>query len=111
MSSRYRICRVTELVGITTGIDICGPNGQLKLIIVNNNGIIHAYMNQCPHTGVNLEWKPHQFLDNTGQLLQCSTHGALFEISSGLCIRGPCNGQSLERLESEIDSGVLYCYY
>ncbi|MEE8263379.1 MAG: Rieske (2Fe-2S) protein, partial [Gammaproteobacteria bacterium] len=40
-------------------------------------------------------WVPDQFLDETGNLLQCATHGALFRIEDGFCVAGPCTGASL----------------
>jgi len=68
----------------------------------------HAYRNACPHTGVTLNWAPHQFLDIEGQLIQCGMHGALFEPVTGLCIRGPCLGQSLTRLPIRVIEGDIY---
>jgi len=66
---------------------------------VAKRGQLYCYLNSCPHTGVNLDWMPDQFLDISGELIQCATHGALFSIKTGLCIRGPCLGQSLKAFE------------
>ena len=46
-----------------------------------------------------MEWLPDRFLDESGSLLQCATHGALFLIESGECVAGPCAGQSLRPLD------------
>ena len=32
----------------------------------------------------------------------CATHGALFEVETGLCIDGPCMGDYLKPLQSSI---------
>ena len=72
---------------------------KVKVILVRKNGILYGYQNRCPHTGVNLEWMPDQFLDSTESLLQCATHGALFNIEDGYCVAGPCSGQSLQSLQ------------
>ena len=40
-----------------------------------------------------------------GQLLQCKVHGALFEISSGEGLGGPCRNQALTRLEVSVEDG------
>jgi len=41
-------------------------------------------------------------------LIQCSTHGALFNIESGECLQGPCLGQSLQSIDYEIKEGNIY---
>jgi len=78
-----------------------------KLLAVRKSGQVHAYQNRCPHRGVPLEWQPDQFLDHSGSLIQCATHGALFLIESGECVAGPCAGQSLSALPCrEDESGI-----
>jgi len=67
-----------------------------------------AYLNQCPHTGINLNWKANEFFDITGEYIQCCMHGALFLPLTGLCIYGPCVNQSLSALEVVIESESLY---
>lgn len=69
-------------------------NGQ-KLIVAKKDGRIFVYRNRCPHTGINLDWQPNDFLSFDQQYLQCSTHGALFTIENGYCIMGPCKGRNL----------------
>ena len=69
---------------------------------------VYAYLNQCPHTKVELNWMPNQFMDVENRFVQCATHGALFEPASGECIHGPCLGQYLEKIEIEIESGKIY---
>ena len=81
--------------------------GGLKLVAVRKDDRVHVYENRCPHRGVPLEWLPDQFLDISGSLIQCATHGALFLIESGECVAGPCAGQSLQELAiREDDQGV-----
>jgi len=69
-----------------------------SIFVVHKDGQFFAYYNQCPHTGVNLEWQEDQFLDLDKALIQCATHDALFLIDSGECIAGPCAGDSLQSL-------------
>ena len=76
-------------------------NGVLELFVVKRNGRVFGYQNVCPHTGVSLDWMPHRFLDVDHALIICATHGALFEIDSGLCISGPCLGETLESVRIE----------
>jgi nitrite reductase/ring-hydroxylating ferredoxin subunit len=65
---------------------------------VRHGGVARAYVNRCPHAGSELDWQPGEFFEETGLYLICSTHGALFEPSSGFCVAGPCRGAALEPL-------------
>jgi len=69
-----------------------------EAFVINWMGNFLAYINSCPHTGVNLNWMPNQFFDLETRFLQCGLHGALFEPKSGLCVHGPCLAQSLSTL-------------
>ncbi len=79
----------------------------ISLFVVHKDGSFKAYINSCPHTGVNLEWQEDQFLDMDNMFIQCSTHDALFEIDTGACIAGPCVGDSLETVELLIENGQI----
>lgn len=63
---------------------------------------VRVYLNRCPHLGVPLQWQEHRFLDNEGRHIQCSTHGALFDPDTGLCVQGPCRGENLLTLECHL---------
>ena len=69
--------------------------GDLNIFVIRRDGRLYAYENRCPHLGTPLEWMPDKFLDYEGELIQCSTHGALFVIESGECVSGPCLGDHL----------------
>ena len=75
--------------------------------IVNVNGTYHAYVNRCPHAGTSLDLWPNEFLTEDGRHLICSTHGAIFERHTGLCVEGPCPGARLETLLVERDGALL----
>lgn len=66
-----------------------------------------AYLNRCPHMGVELNWVPGRFMDLDKLFLQCSTHGALFKPQDGECIAGPCQGDALTALDLRETNGVL----
>jgi len=84
------------------------PYGPLELFVVHDNQQFYAYENQCPHTGVNLNWQPNQFFDIDNKFLQCSTHGALFRINNGYCVQGPCAGAHLIPIPLKIENGSIY---
>lgn len=56
-----------------------------------------AYLNRCPHWNVDLDMGEGRFFSAVANRVFCSTHGALFEPTTGYCDAGPCAGQSLER--------------
>jgi nitrite reductase/ring-hydroxylating ferredoxin subunit len=68
----------------------------------------YAYLNHCPHTGASLNWQDEVFLSFDNAFIQCSLHGALFEMDSGKCVRGPCLGQGLKPVDLLIENGVVY---
>lgn len=82
--------------------------GAERGFVVRYDGEARAFVNQCPHAFTELDWQPGEFFDGAGLYLICSTHGALFDPASGLCVAGPCRGASLARLEvCERDGEVL----
>ncbi|KKN81840.1 hypothetical protein LCGC14_0315130 [marine sediment metagenome] len=78
------------------------------LFAVRQGEQVFVYENNCPHRGVPLEWVPDQFLDSSGRLIQCATHGALFLPESGECVAGPCVGQSLRQFPCYISHDQLW---
>ena len=89
-------------------IDIKMDDKTIELFILHRDRQFFAYVNSCPHTGVNLNWQPNEFLDFEQQYIQCSMHGALFEIKNGYCVRGPCVGASLQAIELIVEDDTIY---
>lgn len=100
-----RLCAPGELAeGQSRGFLV----DTLNLLAVRRDGRVYAYLNRCPHRGVALEWQPDRFLDASGSLIQCATHGALFLIDSGECVAGPCAGQALQPLNCHEDERGIW---
>lgn len=74
---------------------------------IKHNGQIVIYENRCPHLGIELNWQEDQFLDASGSLIQCSTHGALFLIENGHCVSGPCQGKNLIAIPHTSTDGFI----
>jgi nitrite reductase/ring-hydroxylating ferredoxin subunit len=72
------------------------------------NGRAHAYLNQCAHIPVELDWVEGEFFDCSGLYLICTTHGATYEPDTGHCIMGPCKGQRLTALSVTEHDGRIY---
>lgn len=82
---------------------------DLQLFAIKTRNNIQLYQNRCPHVGLPLNWVPDQFLDADAELIQCKSHGALFRLEDGLCVAGPCVGQSLQQVESYINTDGRLC--
>ena len=110
MSGR-RLCRMEE-------IDEDGGKGfvfgegtaRREIFLVRVGDRVYGYENACPHLGSPLEFHSDRFLNAEGTHIICATHGALFEISSGHCISGPCAGDRLTpiTLALEDDGTVVW---
>ncbi len=75
--------------------------------VVRRGEAIFAYRNYCMHVGHPLNWQPDRFLTEDGGLIVCSSHGALYEIDTGVCVAGPCRGAELIPLPVEIRDGKI----
>ena len=77
-----------------------------SLIVVGHASQFRVYLNQCPHQGRRLDYAPGPFLAKSGNII-CAAHGATFNLESGLCVQGPCRGESLLNLRAEVIDGKL----
>lgn len=76
---------------------------RLDAFLINDRGSFHAYVNRCRHMPTPLDFVRDEFLSDDGRFLRCYTHGALYEFATGLCVDGPCKGESLYRLPVRVD--------
>jgi nitrite reductase/ring-hydroxylating ferredoxin subunit len=72
------------------------------VVVVKHDGLVRAFVNWCPHLGIELNFMPDQFMDSDNQFIMCANHGALFEIDSGDCLSGPCSGDKLIPVPLEV---------
>lgn len=100
------LCSIEDIdEGFARGFRIDG--GQ-TLFLVRKNNEFFGYINNCPHAGWPLNLLPDKFLSLDKEYIQCSNHMALFEISSGVCVDGPCVGAGLQKLDLEIINGCIH---
>lgn len=78
---------------------------RVDAFLVNDQGNFYAYVNRCRHMPTPLDFVRDQFLSEDRRHLMCYTHGALYEPATGLCIAGPCKGETLYRLPVRVDRG------
>ena len=79
----------------------------LKGFVVRYDGDLYAWLNRCPHAGHALNLDPDDFFAPEASLLRCMSHGARFEPDSGLCVSGPCTGNSLTPLQCREEGGRI----
>ncbi len=102
------VCRIEELkVQGARAFTIGRGDWPLRGFVVHAGSEVHGYVNRCPHAGHPLDLVPGRFLTADRSLILCSSHGALFEKSTGLCVAGPCPGRSLRRVPVEVRSGLV----
>ncbi len=66
--------------------------------VVRYRGKAYAYLNECAHQAMALDFKEGEFFSRDGNHLICATHGALYDPASGQCLSGRCDGRALVAL-------------
>lgn len=110
MTSSPREIDITRVLCALAELDATGGKGftvgegdwPLRGFVVRASKGVAAYVNTCPHAGHPLDLRPNRFLTPDRSLILCASHGAVFTRDEGLCIAGPCPGQSLRRVPVEV---------
>jgi len=107
---QHLLCNKKDITNYSArGFEVETSTGKIDLFVLRQDNDISAYLNNCPHVNVPLNWQPDDFMSLEGTHIQCATHGALFSLENGLCVSGPCRGQSLTPISIELDSqGDIY---
>jgi len=98
MAERERlICAASDLAekgrGVRFDLDRFGK--PQPAFVVRFDGQPRAFLNQCGHVPVELDWQPGEFFDASQHYLICATHGALYHPVTGACVGGRCAGRGL----------------
>ena len=101
------VCRLSELEHGARGFTLGAGDWPLRIFVLRVRDAVHGYLNRCPHAGHPLDLLPERFLTADGTLILCSSHGALFEKTTGYCVAGPCAGRSLTHVPLEIRCGLV----
>lgn len=90
------LCRLDELPEAgSRGFDPFAK-GHDTLFAVRKGGQVFVWRNACPHVdGAPMAWRKDAYLSADGRHIVCHAHGARFDISTGQCVLGPCEGQFL----------------
>lgn len=110
MAARGRtqvICRSRELVERGRGVrfKVWRRGAVVPAFVIRFDGKVHAYLNQCAHRMLELDWIAGDFFDAFGEHLLCATHGARYAPASGVCVGGPCARAGLVKLAVSEENG------
>jgi nitrite reductase/ring-hydroxylating ferredoxin subunit len=95
MAAAQPVCHRQDLAGVEARGYAVMTECEHGIFIVPRAGMFYGYLNRCPHRGLPLNWLPDRFLDTSGTYIQCANHDALFTVTEGRCVAGPCAGASL----------------
>ncbi|WP_380675009.1 Rieske (2Fe-2S) protein [Salinigranum sp. GCM10025319] len=84
-----------------------GDDGLAEVILTRLNGDVAAYRNYCQH------WTDVRLDKGSGALVRndeivCQKHAATFEVDSGYCNFGPCEGSYLDSVAVEVEDGAVF---
>ena len=86
-----------------------GPFDEEGILLRLHDGEVRAYKNECRHLPMRLDDRePRDLWDPSGRYLVCSSHGARYQPSDGLCVGGPCEGSHLKALPIEVQDGEVF---
>ncbi len=86
-----------------------GPFDEEGILVRLHGGEVRAYKNECRHLPMRLDDRePRELWDPSGRFLVCSSHGARYQPSDGLCVSGPCEGSHLKTLPIEVQDGNVF---
>jgi nitrite reductase/ring-hydroxylating ferredoxin subunit len=91
------ICAADDLAELGRGVrfELTRFGQPQPAFVVRYDGRPRAYLNQCGHVPVELDWQEGEFFDYSRLYLICSTHGALYHPADGHCVGGRCAGRGL----------------
>ena len=106
------LCASAELAesGTARVFDVMLWRRPARAFALRFEGRVVAYMNRCAHVPTEMDWTPGEFLDADRRFILCSTHGAVYEPTTGHCIAGPCAGARLMRIDVVESAGQVYWY-
>jgi nitrite reductase/ring-hydroxylating ferredoxin subunit len=96
------LCRLDEISdGGARGLLRVGNDDRVFAVRLGQE--VFVWLNDCPHNHRPLEYMQDRFLSADAQHIVCYAHGAHFDIRSGHCFAGPCEGERLTAVPSRID--------
>jgi nitrite reductase/ring-hydroxylating ferredoxin subunit len=111
MDELFAICRTFEIDDhdargfVLKRVVADGESERWPIIVTRKGQIFYGFENKCPHAGERLDVNSGEFMDEAGNFLVCSKHGAQFDLDTGFCFSGACQNQSLTPIKIVVDDG------
>jgi nitrite reductase/ring-hydroxylating ferredoxin subunit len=102
------LCNSCDLVdrGNAVSFDVVYCGRVSRGFAIRFEGQVYAYLNQCAHVPMEMDYQPNRFFDSSGHWLMCATHGAIYRPQTGECRGGPCRGGLIKIALTEHDDVV-----
>lgn len=102
LEAKRIVCKSSDLVDGGQGVRFKLPeiDDRATGFVVRYQSRVYAYINQCAHVPIELDWNEGDFFDITQLYLICATHGAHYNPETGYCVMGPCKGRKLRAISA-----------
>ena len=106
------LCASASLLerGLAVSFDLLLYRRPARGFALRIDGQVVAYVNQCAHVPVQMQWQEGHFLDHDRRWIICAMHGATYDPHSGHCVAGPCAGARLRSVALDERDGQVYWY-
>ncbi len=106
------ICRLASIKDVKQGswyeYSLQTDNGLFSVMLRFDNGVYHGFENSCPHQGRRMDYAAGEFLISETGTIVCPAHGAEFNPNNGLCVNGPCLGESLKPVQVKVNEKDIF---
>lgn len=104
-----RLCGLDEIADPgSRGFQFRHEDALFLGFVVRAGDAVAGWVDSCPHAGMPLALRPDRYLTHEGDLILCSSHGALFRPGDGLCVGGPCADRRLTPWPVTVTRGAVY---
>lgn len=87
---------------------IFGDGRTLDIFVVRRGDALRAYVNDCPHQHLPLNWHTDRFLTAEKDRILCVMHAATFDIPTGAVLSGPMPAScALTPVPIRIEDGLI----
>lgn len=102
------LCALSDITdGRALELSFTSGDDRVEIFLQRRGEAVFAYENNCPHAYLPLNMTKGQFTEKSGKYFMCQNHGALFDMETGACLAGPCNGQGLTKIEVDLKDGNI----
>ncbi len=105
----HKLAKIKDVKqGVWYEFNLQTEDALISLMLIFQDDKYTAFKNFCPHQGRRMNYSVGQFLTTPQGNLVCPAHGAEFNPTDGLCINGPCLGQSLESIHIQLNDDSVF---